>query len=252
MRVGVLALLLGAAPSLAFWGWWDDDFPPTALPTNSPAPTPDEMACPHGGWRLWGDSCYLVTNAEHEFADCAAECAPHGELGCISSDAENDFVYALLLNSTDAVGLFTGYVDLGSEGTWYWSEADCTSTFTKWHEGQPNDNGDEDCAVMLGPNHLLWSFASDSSYTDSGQWIDIDCDELAWWHGWDHDGFSCLCETGAVLPTASPTPPGPTFSPRPAPLPTLPDPTAAPPPSAGSQSRTPAARPCRACAAWPT
>lgn len=58
-------------------------------------------------------------------------------------------------------------------GNWEWNQAHCTSDFTKWTDGEPNDYcGGEDCAVAGG---------------DLGnEWNDLSCNQTAF----------CACEYG--------------------------------------------------------
>ena len=55
-----------------------------------------------------------------------------------------------------------GYNDQGIEGTWVWSFG--ASNFVNWSPGEPNNIGNEDCAV---DNNGL-----------AGQWNDLDCNNL--------------------------------------------------------------------------
>lgn len=57
-------------------------------------------------------------------------------------------------------------------GNWEWNQAHCTSSFTNWQEGEPNDYcGVEDCAV---------------AYSERGEWNDLSCTQTAF----------CACEYG--------------------------------------------------------
>ena len=62
-----------------------------------------------------------------------------------------------------------GYNDIGTEGTWVWSKAGATSTYTNWNGGEPNNSSNEDCAV-LNP------YDTGASGTGGG-WNDVSCND---------------------------------------------------------------------------
>ncbi len=100
--------------------------------------------------------------------------AGHDELASIRDAVEQAFVEDLL----DAAGgwedqaPWIGFTDQDSEGTWTWTDG-WTGSYTNWNPGEPNSEGDEDCA------HLNWRFRT-------GEWNDADCSlERAW------GGFVC-------------------------------------------------------------
>ena len=85
---------------------------------------------------------------------------------CVSSESDNT---ALLYFSSGDVWL--GYTDRAQEGVWVWASSTCSSTYSNWNAGEPNDWGDgEDCGYVEG----------------GGGWNDEPCDETK----------SCVCSGG--------------------------------------------------------
>ncbi|MBX3273638.1 MAG: C-type lectin domain-containing protein [Sandaracinaceae bacterium] len=64
-------------------------------------------------------------------------------------------------------GYWIGYNDRAVEGTWVWSRAGVTTTFTNWNGGEPNNAGNEDCAVSTATNI--------SAAGRAGGWNDVGC-----------------------------------------------------------------------------
>ena len=51
-----------------------------------------------------------------------------------------------------------GLNDIFQEGVFYWVDGVLSnSANTKWHSGEPNNNGNEDCAELNHPDHLLYT-----------------------------------------------------------------------------------------------
>ena len=77
-----------------------------------------------------------------------------GHLATISSQEENDFL--------GEDGGWIGFTDEANEGEWIWVTGEDV-TFTQWAGGEPNNQGDEDCAQR---------------YAGDGNWNDITCSGL--------------------------------------------------------------------------
>ena len=104
--------------------------------------------------------CFEVGEQLLSLADAQAECERRGgNLASILSDAENQA--AVALGSTGWLGASGGV----SEGTWSWSDGSPWG-FTKWADGEPNNELNEDCAELKGPGSLQ-TF-----------WNDLPCDLL--------------------------------------------------------------------------
>jgi hypothetical protein len=72
-------------------------------------------------------------------------------------------------------GWWIGYSDSFIEGTWRWSSGRGNG-YVNWHAGEPNNQNNEDCAVL-------------NQYTD-GKWNDSNC----------NNAFRFVCEIGADTP----------------------------------------------------
>ena len=80
-----------------------------------------------------------------------------GHLVTINSAEEETWLRNTFGGSTQ---FWIGFNDLQTEGTWVWSSGEPV-TYTHWHPGQPDNSGDEDCAI------LNW-------YIYNGAWNDWD------------------------------------------------------------------------------
>ena len=80
-----------------------------------------------------------------------------GHLATITSQEENDAVYAYVL-STGHRNAYFGYSDHIQEGTWEWVTEE-TAAYTNWHAGEPNAERLENYAMFY------WKFSN-------GQWND--------------------------------------------------------------------------------
>jgi len=122
----------------------------------------------------WGDGvesdcdgmdCEAVTSGSTYFAICdpqpwqsaATACAAAGyEIGSIRSSSENDFLQDLHLSvgisaqtncSDDCRRFWLGYNDIALEGDFVWEDG-YTGTFTNWYGPEPNNQGNQDCALL--------------------------------------------------------------------------------------------------------
>ena len=114
---------------------------------------------------------------------------------CISNAAENSFVTSL----TGVQSVWLGFTDVAAEGSWQWN-AGCSSTYTNWAAGEPNNSNMNEDHAALRP---------------SGEWNDYSGSQVYYW-------VDCMCQTLApsmqptLAPTLAPTP-EPTLVPTPAP-----------------------------------
>jgi len=110
----------------------------------------------------------------HDYYYCAFDRTWEGaEAFCAASDmhlvsiADTD-ENALVLGLLGTSYAYIGASDLDTEGTWTWSDGTAwtwTDTATDlWNAGEPNNSGDEDCAMMI-----------DSSSPSAGLWSDVPC-----------------------------------------------------------------------------
>ena len=153
--------------------------PTTLAPTVTPAPTPE---CPSWGTQTASGKCLFVSEHYYDYAECQNEfCAPNGGvIACIEDDEENEAAKDLISYN----GAWIGYNDGQNEGEWGW--VSCSSEFTAWYSGEPNDwGGCEDCAVLenYGEDDDYYYY-----YKDSGSWNDLAC----------NNERLCLCEYGGA------------------------------------------------------
>ena len=70
-----------------------------------------------------------------------------GYLATITSQEEDEFVYAYLRNNFDYESAYFGFTDRDEEGNWVWDNSE-VSSYTNWHSGEPNsENPNEDFAM---------------------------------------------------------------------------------------------------------
>jgi hypothetical protein len=118
----------------------------------------------------------VVTSAGITWTAAKAEAeALGGHLVTITSDAENDFVHALAESVSGAwkfqnpnhfgpwVGAFQPAGSTEPNGGWRWVTAE--PFFSKWHNGEPNDDGPEHFGHYYGyPNRTkLWADGPDTT-----------------------------------------------------------------------------------------
>lgn len=163
MRCVAVALGLSlASPAWAACSW-------------SPGPTApiDMVRCLQDGvtaFEAWlacdgevgpADHCYTVIEGAFGFYDAQAACRDWGgHLATLSSDEENDFVFAISGGSG-----WIGHMDTQFEGTWLATTGEVAvidedTVYQAWGDGEPNDAGGEDCASMR----------------DDSRWNDAPCD----------------------------------------------------------------------------
>lgn len=83
-----------------------------------------------------------------------------GYLLTISDDKEGDWIVQLLKNRTHTAA-WLGAQDKTEEGQWRWiGGPEPNLTYSNWAEGEPNNHGEENCAIIL---------------TSNGKWNDISC-----------------------------------------------------------------------------
>lgn len=98
-----------------------------------------------------GHTYHLLSSDSWTNSESAAQ-ALGGHLATISSEAENQFVFDTFTeNRTVNRGLWIGFTDQATEGTWVWISGEPV-VFTKWGAGEPNNNATgEDHAHIFYP-----------------------------------------------------------------------------------------------------
>eukprot|EP00063_Salmo_salar_P090465 XP_014065300.1 PREDICTED: C-type lectin domain family 4 member E-like isoform X2 [Salmo salar] len=94
------------------------------------------------GWRYFDSSLYFLSSEKKTWKESRQDCLDRGaDLVIINSKEEQTFLFNLHLRA------WIGLTDSVTEGTWKW--VDGTSLTTGyWRGGQPDDNGQEDCAEI--------------------------------------------------------------------------------------------------------
>nr|XP_046183367.1 CD209 antigen-like protein A isoform X2 [Oncorhynchus gorbuscha] len=94
------------------------------------------------GWRYFDSSLYFLSTEKKTWEESRQDCKRRGaDLVIINSREEQTFLFNLHLRA------WIGLTDSVTEGTWKW--VDGTSLTTGyWSAGQPDDNGQEDCAEI--------------------------------------------------------------------------------------------------------
>ena len=112
--------------------------------------------------------CYRIGTTAMTWSAALADCAAWGgSLAGISSQAEQDFLFAHKSNNN----CWIGFNDIQAEGTFAWVNGE-TSSYTHWLAGEPNNNGgNEDCGQFAG------GYAKPPSTV--GFWNDANCSGTA-------------------------------------------------------------------------
>jgi hypothetical protein len=116
--------------------------PPDAVPT---------VACP-GGLLEGNDPttghCFAFFPAPQSWDAAVSACTalgPTAHLAALDTASENETA-AMVLGGNQA---WIGANDVTTEGSYEWVTGDPVD-FTSWREGQPNNQGNEDCVMMRG------------------------------------------------------------------------------------------------------
>ena len=103
--------------------------------------------CP-SWWNRHSGSCYKLSNKAAIFEVAVQSCQISGAyLVEIQSENENNFVASLPKTNMD---LWIGYTDKVEEKKWVWIGSQTTGGYSNWHSGEPNNAGNQDCALIWG------------------------------------------------------------------------------------------------------
>ncbi|KAI5627490.1 C-type lectin domain family 4 member M-like isoform X2 [Silurus asotus] len=110
------------------------------------------------GWRYFSSSIYYISTVKKSWIESRKDCRGRGaDLVIINNSEEQVFVDVWRRNQ----GVWIGANDRDSEGTWKWVDGNKVINGF-WNPGQPNSNGDEDCAVS-------------GYHPVNGKWDDVSC-----------------------------------------------------------------------------
>ena len=123
------------------------------------------------GWKYYNGSCYRAVTEPMSFSGAHLHCKKRqSDLVDIRSSAENTYVARLVPNED----LWIGFTDSHTEGIWVWT-SNARITYTNFDHGQPDNHGNQDCALIWG-------------YHKTTEWDDRDC----------HDKKCFVCKKGKL------------------------------------------------------
>jgi hypothetical protein len=140
--------------------------PALGLQAGSAAATPVQWAAGAGGNDHWYD--YVSRGGTFDEARQGAAALSYlglqGYLATVTSQAENDFITGFVTTQTAFIGLS----DAVTEGTWLYTDGPeagqvayttggGTQIFSFWSPGEPNDNGNEDAALINWGGDGSWN-----------------------------------------------------------------------------------------------
>uniref|UniRef100_A0A8C5N1P8 C-type lectin domain-containing protein n=1 Tax=Leptobrachium leishanense TaxID=445787 RepID=A0A8C5N1P8_9ANUR len=110
-------------------------------------------------WKQFHRSCYYFTPSKSTWEVARSLCKEKGgDLAIIKSEKEQKFLASHIKNFFYWIGL----TDIKEEGKWLWVDGTALDTsVTFWKNGEPNNQGNEDCGIL---------------YPD-GQWNDMICSD---------------------------------------------------------------------------
>merc|ERR1711874_63042 len=112
--------------------------------------------CP-AGWMGTdgGDFCYLVSRDTMNWYSAQEFCWENGGyLAEFFSSEEEARVDDILATDLD---YWIGLTDSASEGVWKWQESRVEAEYVNWDQGEPNNNGGEDCVEKGSRYSELWN-----------------------------------------------------------------------------------------------
>ncbi|XP_078336991.1 perlucin-like protein isoform X1 [Crassostrea virginica] len=110
------------------------------------------------GWKRYNGHCYYLFKTKMNWFDAQFFCRQHGtNMLQINDASENNWVSKAFPN----VLYWIDYTDISKEGNWR-SFSTGENAFSNWHKGQPNNAGNQDCAVNNFAHH-------------TGYWDDFSC-----------------------------------------------------------------------------
>ncbi|CAH1244651.1 PCSK9 [Branchiostoma lanceolatum] len=113
-------------------------------------PVSQTLDCP-SGYQLFADACFKAFDEAKDYSTAEAACATDGGIVAEPRNrAVNDILIKLKTSLNPRVRFWLGLTDREKEGTWRWNDGEelDRSSFTSWADGEPNQAGNEDCAVV--------------------------------------------------------------------------------------------------------
>jgi len=128
--------------SSSSWSWSSSSWPNSDT-SWSDDPVPDNSGC-------LGEWCYVFHGQTKTWREAQEACKAEGKGGSlvkISSHAENDYIWEVLMQANSDLNAWLGGNDKQSEGNWVWSRDNSTVDYKNWYHTEPNNAGKdgEDC-----------------------------------------------------------------------------------------------------------
>ena len=132
----------------------------------------DVVACP-SGYHQFGDNCYLLSLDTATFDVAKAACEGlGGELACVNDTHEQDFITGLAAGADEYYWI--GLHDRDAEGDFVWANKQCTSSYSNWLDGEPDDSGGGS-AESAAADCVRMCAAEASGSCQPGRWVDDAC-----------------------------------------------------------------------------
>ena len=130
------------------------------------------FSCLDPKFNISGRTCFHVSTAVANYTNAVTACQDmSAELATISTQAEEELVWNLMLNVGIANDTLIGLNDIEKENTFVWQNSSIEISYQNWFVGRRHrePNGDGDCVIKPGPN---------SKYRRAGMtgaWLDTPC-----------------------------------------------------------------------------
>ncbi|XP_038075101.1 lactose-binding lectin l-2-like isoform X2 [Patiria miniata] len=114
-------------------------------------------ACPPT-WYQWGRKCYKAITERLTWSEAKQECIKMGSVLVVpQSQEETEFLLQLV--PSEPSGFWINCNDLEEEGAWKCQDGTDEVEYRNWFPGQPDNRGEEDCALVIMPA-AIWNDAS--------------------------------------------------------------------------------------------
>ncbi|XP_060744625.1 CD209 antigen-like protein 2 [Tachysurus vachellii] len=115
----------------------------------------------------FSSSFYVISNEKKSWEESRKDCKAKGaDLVIINSKEEQEFIVKHL----DTRETWIGLSDTVKEGEWKWVD-DTPLNTGSWAQGEPNNSGDEDCAVIYTYASHLTATWNDQKCSAKFPWI---------------------------------------------------------------------------------